>query len=303
MNHKEKKSSFAQLFGVFLGIVLVLTFFSKSIYNYRLPDVSIAMPKQGKLSFTVEDTAEISYSHVDSAYADIDGRVKDILVQAGDEVKKGQCLMQFEAAETRKINDIVAEDDGIITSVGVKKGMYISSMQNIILYERAKISEEWTIAVFVTDEQLEYVSKDSIVNVQVEELSESFTGKIQSIVPYADQSKTGYRVQITIISKNAEIAGKKAKVTIKKESEQYDVIIPVAALRKDSAGYYVLVLKKEESVLGNGYVAHRVSVDLLNSDETYCAVRGVPTDEPVIIASTSEIADGSKVYYEGDGTE
>ena len=37
----------------------------------------------------------------------------------------------------------------------------------------------------------------------------------------------------------------------------------------------------------------------LNSDETYCAVRGLPTDEFVIIASTSEITDGSKVYYGG----
>ena len=74
-------------------------------------------------------------------------------------------------------------------------------------------------------------------------------------------------------------------------------------MRKDSVGYYVLALKKEDSVLGNSYVAHRVSVDLLNSDETYCAVRGLPTDEAVIIASTCEITDGSKVYYEGDGTE
>lgn len=303
MNHKEKKRNFAKAFGIFLGIVLVLTFFSKSIYNYRLPVVSIATPKQGKLSFTVEDTAEISYSHVDSVYADVDGRVKDVLVQAGDEVQKGQCLMQFEVAETGEINDIVAEDDGVITSVGVKNGMYVSSMQNIILYEIAEVSEEWTVIVFVTDEQLEYVGRDSIVNLQIEELNENFSGKIQSIVSYADQSRTGYQVEITINSSNAEIAGKKAKVTIKKESEQYDAIIPEAALRKDFVGYYVLALKKEDSVLGNGYVAHRVSVDLLNSDETYCAVRGLPTDEAVIIASTSEITDGSKVYYEGDGTE
>lgn len=303
MNHKEKKRNFTKAFGIFLGIVLVLTFFSESIYNYRIPVVSIATPKQGKLSFTVEDTAEILYSHVDSVYADVDGRVKDVLVQAGDEVQKGQCLMQFEVAETGEINDIVAEDDGVITSVGVKNGMYVSSMQNIILYEIAEVSEEWTVIVFVTDEQLEYVGRDSIVNLQIEELNENFSGKIQSIVSYADQSRTGYQVEITINSSNAEIAGKKAKVTIKKESEQYDAIIPVAALRKDSVGYYVLVLKKEDSVLGNSYVAHRVSVDLLNSDETYCAVRGLPTDEAVIIASTCEITDGSKVYYEGDGTE
>ena len=80
-------------------------------------------------------------------------------------------------------------------------------------------------------------------------------------------------------------------------------MIPAVSLRKDSQGYYVLVLQEEDSVLGNGYVAHRMSVDLLNSDETYCAVRGLPADETVITASSSEITDGSKVYYEEEGEE
>jgi hypothetical protein len=62
----------------------------------------------------------------------------------------------------------------------------------------------------------------------------------------------------------------------------------------------VLVLQQSDSVLGNGYEAKRMSVDLLDSDETYCAVRGLPTDESVIIASTGDITDGSDVYYEGD---
>ena len=86
--------------------------------------------------------------------------------------------------------------------------------QTNIDYEIGEVSEEWTVIVFVTDEQLEYVGKDSIVNLQIEEINKSFTGKIQSIVSYANQSRTGYQVEITINSSNAEIAGKKAKVAI-----------------------------------------------------------------------------------------
>lgn len=105
--------------------------------------MSIDTPKQGKLSFTVEDTTQISYSHVDSVYADADGRVKEVLVHAGDEVQKGQCLMKFEKIDTGEINDIVAQDDGVITSVGVETGMYVSFMQNIILYEIAEVTEDY----------------------------------------------------------------------------------------------------------------------------------------------------------------
>lgn len=300
---QENKNYFAKVFGIFMGIVLLLTFFSKSIYNYQLPVVSVSTPKQGKLSFTVEGTAEVSYSHMESVYADVDGRVKEILVQAGEEVEKGQCLMRFELAGSKEIQEIVAEENGIITTIGVKKGMYVSSMQNTILYGIAEKSEEWVAALFVTEEQLAYVDGESMVNVQVTDLNENFTGTIRSVVSYTDQNKTGYQAEIVVHSENMELAGKKAKVSIKKESEPYDAMIPAAALRKDSRGYYVLVLQEEDSVLGSGYVAHRMSVDLLNSDETYCAVRGLPADETVITASTSEITDGSKVYYEGEGAE
>lgn len=300
---KQENKNFAKVFGIFMGIVLLLTFFSKSIYNYQLPVVSVSTPKQGKLSFTVEGTAEVSYSHMESVYADVDGRVKEILVQAGEEVEKGQCLMRFELAGSKEIQEIVAEENGIITTIGVKKGMYVSSMQNTILYGIAEKSEEWVAALFVTEEQLAYVDGESMVNVQVTDLNENFTGTIRSVVSYTDQNKTGYQAEIVVHSENMELAGKKAKVSIKKESEPYDAMIPAAALRKDSRGYYVLVLQEEDSVLGSGYVAHRMSVDLLNSDETYCAVRGLPADETVITASTSEITDGSKVYYEGEGAE
>lgn len=303
MDQKRETQNFAKVFGIFLGIVLLLTFFSKSIYNYQLPVVSASLPKQGNLSFTIEGTTEVSYSHVESIYVDVDGRVKEILVQAGDEVQKGQILMQFELAGTGETKGIVAENAGIITAIGVKKGMYVSSMQNTILYVIAEKSEEWIVPVILTEEQLEYADAESIVNVQVADVDESFTGTIQSVVSYAGESETGYQANVMIISDNMELSGKRAKVTIKKVSERYDTIIPAAALRKDSNGYYVLVLQEEDSVLGSGYIAYRMSVDLLDSDETYCAVRGLPTDESVIIASTSEISNGSKVYYEGDGAK
>ncbi len=303
MEQKQKNTNFAKALLIFIGIVLFLTFFSKSIYNYRLPVVSVSTPKQGKLSFTVEGTAEISYSRMESVYAEVDGRVNEILVQSGEEVEKGQCLMRFKIDGTGEMQEIVAEKDGIVTSVGIKKGMYVSSMQNTILYRIAEKSDEWIVTVFVTEEQLPYVDEKSMANVQIMELNENVAGTIQSVVSYAEQNKTGYQAEVSIISDNPDLAGKTANVTIKKESEQYDTIIPAAALRKDSLGYYVLILKEADSVLGRGYTANRMSVDLLNSDMEYCAVRGLPADEMVITASTSAIADGSGVYYEGAGSE
>lgn len=296
----KKKKNFVKTLGFYFGIVLVLTFLSKSIYNYQLPVVMISSPEQGEINDTIAETAEVSYSHVNSIYAEVDGRVKNIIVQEGDEVKKGQCIMMFEMAGTKEIKPITAENNGIIYSIGVKKGMYVSSMQNTILYQIAEIAQEWSVAIFVTDEQKKYVDIGGTAKIEIEDVNEIYSGDIQAITPYAEQSRKGYMVEIQFFSDNKELSGKQAKVSISKSSQLYDALIPTAALRKDAIGYYVLVLKEEDSVLGNGYTAQRVSVDLLDSDEEYCAVRGITFDEQVIVAATSEISDGNRVYYEGD---
>lgn len=297
MENKEKSNrSFRKIFSIYGTLLIVLTFFSKSFYNYRLPEVTVALPMQGNLNFIVEGNAEVLYSNVSPVYADTDGRIKEILVKNGEKIEKGQCLMKLEVAGTGKMMDVIAEKNGTITSVGVEKGMYVSSMQNIILYKIAETSKEWMCTMFITEEQVKCVDGESDVTVRFVDTGERVKGEIQSVMSYAEQNKTGYRVILTIHSENVKIAGKRVNVTIRKESMPYDTIIPAEALHKDNIGYYVLALRKTDSVLGKGYVARRISVDLLDSDEKYSAVRGLPSDEYIIVSATSEISDGKQVF-------
>ena len=166
----------------------------------------------------------------------------------------------------------------------------------------AEKSEEWVCGLIISEEQFEHISMESVPVLELVGQNESVEGEISSIIGYESQDLQGYQVNITVRSADMPLAGKRVKITIREDSELYDTLIPAAALCKDATGYYVLVVQKDNSVLGEGYKAHRMSVDLLGSDEAYCAVRGLPIDELVVIASTSEIADGSNVFYEGDGT-
>ena len=300
---KERKKGYKKIFLALAVVLLVLTFFSKSLYNYRLPVVEVTSPKQGNLSFTVEGTGVFDYAHIDSFYAEMDGRVREILVKEGDEVRKGQCLMRFQTNGTEETYDVVAAKSGIITSIGVEQGMYVSSMQNTVLYEIAEKSEEWTCYLIISEEQREYVDSDSTPVLYIESRNETLEGEIISIAGYVGQNQTGYKVNISVSVDDSLLYGEKVDITIKNESMAYDALISASALRKDASGYFVLVLQRDNGVLGNGYEAHRMSVDLLDSDEPYCAVRGLPLDERVIIASTGEIKDGSDVFYEGDGAE
>lgn len=301
MNNQRKGSKMdRKLFFVLGAILIAFTFLSKPFYNYRLPTVSAARPIQGKLMFSVDGSTVFTYACVNPVYAQTDGRVKEILVEKGDEVTAGQCVMRFESGAEGELIDVTAAEDGIITGIGVKDGMYVSSMQNTILYELAKKSDELLCSLLLNEEQAGLISMQSKVSLDFRNRNEPAEGAIQSIVSYTGQSGEGYRVDITVKMEDNSLIGERVNVTIKEESALYDTLVPAAALCKDASGYYVLALHEDDSLLGRGYQAHRISVDLLDSDDSYCAVRGLPMDERVIFAATSEIAPGSDVYYEGE---
>ncbi len=82
-------------------------------------------------------------------------------------------------------------------------------------------------------------------------------------------------------------------------TQEYSTLIPVNAVRKDSTGYYVYVLKKNDSILGKGYRTSRLAISIINSDENYAAVMGVNDEDYVITTSTKELEANEMVYYEG----
>lgn len=298
-SNKKNKYSYPNAIFAFMVILLFLTFFSKSFYNYNLPIVSVTTSKQGELDFSTEGTGEVWYADVCPFYTDKDGIIEDIFIEEGDEIKKGQRLMQIKFPDTNETDDIVAEKNGIVTSIEVKKGMYVSYMTNTVLYEVAEASDKRNIVLQVADEEIDNVEEGSKATIKLLNENLSFQGEVIQISPYIDSTFTGYTVDIRFHAGDISIIGKRADVTIRKASTIYNTLIPNSALRKDAKGYYVLILQKNDSILGDGYVAQRISVDLIDSDDSYCAVEGPLENESVIVAATREIAEGVSVYYEG----
>lgn len=295
----DQRKNYQKIMVGFIIVTLFLTFFSKSFYNYSLPVVTVASPKQGALDFSVEGTATVNYTDVRTYYAQKDGIIHDIFIEKGDRVKKGQRVMQMILPDTDKTEDITAKEDGIITAVGVEEGMFVSYMQNIALYGAAIISEEWSVILNISDAEAENIEEGDKATVKLPNQNLSLEGKVVEVSSYQNEAFAGWQVDIRFVSKEPSIAWKRADVTIKKNSAMYGTLIPVDALRKDAKGYYVLVPQEDDSILGDGYIAQRISVDLLDSDKSYCAVEGLPEGEAVIVATTKEIAGGDHIYYEG----
>lgn len=300
---KKFSKGYQKLAVIFVFVLLFLTFFSKSFYNYSLPSVTVIEPKQGTLDFSFEGSGEISYANVCSHYAGKDGVIQDILIHEGDKIKKGNVVMKIKNPDTNRRENIRAEQTGIVTSVKVQKGMYVSYMSNSVLYETAGSSSEMSVMIKISDDEASRIQKGNKVMIRIPGLDESFEGKVTDVSSYADETSQGYYVDIRFQSNDHSILGKRAELMIQNEVVMSDALVPVSALHKDSAGYYVFVLQANDSVLSGGYKAQRYSVDLVDSDEEYCAVEGLMGEEQVILASTKEIAEGDFVYYEAGEEE
>ena len=243
MSKKEKQKRRKHIVGTmlvgFIGITVVLTFFSKSLYNYRLPVVTVTSPKQGELDFSVEGTAKIDYAESKPYYPEVDGKIKELLIKKGDTVEAGQCLMKIAETDSYRTKEVKAVEDGIITSVAVKEGIYVSATGNEALCEEASVTDVWNVTLLTQEEAAEDLATGSRAVLKLSKRNLTLDGEVTVVEPYTDDDFDGTRVEIQVHSEDESIAGEKADVTIEHNSLYYDTLIPAAALRKDDKGYYV----------------------------------------------------------------
>ncbi len=84
---------------VFLIILIILMFLSKTIYSYNLPAVTAVLPVNGKLnkSETAEGLAD--WAEEEEIYSELAGIIDEVLVREGDKIRKGQELFRLRYEE------------------------------------------------------------------------------------------------------------------------------------------------------------------------------------------------------------
>ena len=90
---------------IFLVVLLVLTFFSNTIMNYSLPEVATTYVTEGTVANRVRVQGELETSSDYDVTVSGSRVVKEVLVEAGDEVKAGQVLVKFEEGENTELEE------------------------------------------------------------------------------------------------------------------------------------------------------------------------------------------------------
>lgn len=94
---------------IFLTIMLVLTFFSNTIMNYSLPEVSAQYTSPGTVASRVRGTGMVEAAQPYNVSVSEERTIEEVLVKIGDTVKKGKALFRLSEGGTGSLEE--AEDE------------------------------------------------------------------------------------------------------------------------------------------------------------------------------------------------
>ena len=102
---KNRKHIIKKAAVIFLVAMLLLTFFSNTIMNYSLPEVATEPVTTGTVSNKVRGQGTVETNSDCEVTVSGTRVVKEVKVEAGDEVKKGDVLFTFEEGENSELDE------------------------------------------------------------------------------------------------------------------------------------------------------------------------------------------------------
>lgn len=122
--------------------------------------------------------------------------------------------------------------------------------------------------------------------------------KIEAEISSVNLSQTENGIRITALMDDPELkGGERINISITKESEFFDVIIPNSAVRTDSSGRkFAYVIKERKSPLGREYYLQKAFIYAAASDQKETAVSsGLSPFEKVVTESDRLVMAGDRV--------
>ena len=190
-------------------------------------------------------------------------------------------------------SDVTAPISGTISEIYVTSGL--DTPQDGIVLTMQPEGEGYTLSFSVTNEQARKVSvgeQASLVNSwRYDDLQVILT----KIMPDKNDPSQKKLLVFDVEGENV-IAGQSLNVSVGQKSANYDMIVPNSAIREDNNGKFILIVESKNSPLGNRYIATRVDVEVIASDDTKSAITGaVYGYEFVITTSTQPVKAGQYV--------
>ena len=187
---------------------------------------------------------------------------------------------------------IEAPISGTITSVTVKAGD--EAQPDTALVTMQPEGKGFTMSFSVTNDQAKRLSVGDKADLVNSWRYSDMDITLASIKP--DTTDPGQKKLLTFDITGDEVTpGQSLKVSVGQKSANYDLIVPNSAIREDRNGKFILIVESKSSPLGNRYVATRVDVEVLASDDTQSAVSGALYGSEFVITTSTQPVEAGKL--------
>ncbi len=187
---------------------------------------------------------------------------------------------------------ITAPVSGTIADISVVAGKTVAP--DDVLATMQPEGRGYSMSFSVTNDQAKRLSVGDKADLVNSWRYDNVDVTLKSIKP--DTTDPGQKKLLTFDVAGDVMVGQSLSVSVGQKSADYDLIVPNSAIREDNNGKFVLIVETKSSPLGNRYVATRVDVEVLASDDTKSAISGgLYGYEFVITTSTKPVEAGKLV--------
>lgn len=190
---------------------------------------------------------------------------------------------------------IVAQTDATVSKILLTAGDRTTETAAFLL---ADLSEGARFTTEISKEDAKYVVVGDAVTLKVNDKSyEDMT-----VLSTETNEDSSVRVIVYVPKKTISI-GTHASMEIEQTSEKYATTLPLTAIHAEQSKYFVYVLEKEDTVLGEENVARKLNVSIVEKNGEYAALSdgSLSEDDSVIVESDTMLANGEKVRLKEAG--
>lgn len=189
-------------------------------------------------------------------------------------------------------DQIVANVNGIVSSIGCSAGDTVTKDTVVCTIEVPDMGH--TLSFSVTNDQAQRLRVGDTATVSNYYWGQEIVATLTTI--RTDPKNPQTNKELTFDLSGDVSSGSELTISVGQKSANYDTIIPNSAIRSDNNGKFVLAIQAKSSPLGNRYIAKRVSVEVLASDDNNSAVvADLGYGDYVITTSSSPVKSGDQV--------
>ena len=181
---------------------------------------------------------------------------------------------------------------GTITALNVTAGKNTDASVPVAVMQPE--GKGYNLSFSVTNEQAKRLSVGDVADLVNSWRYDDVTVTLANIKP--DPNDPGQKKLLTFDVAGNATAGQTLNVSVGQKSSNYDYIVPNSAIREDNNGKFILIVESKPGPLSTRYIASRVDVEVLASDDTQSAVSAALYGyEFVITTSTKPVEAGKQV--------